>query len=80
MAEATITGVAVCAGGEHVTLRLTVGANNFDFRYDMEELVGGIGADDRRQAVLTIAKFHCTGMTKAQARTALAGGVDVVTS
>lgn len=80
MAEATITGIAVCAGGEHVTLRLTVGANNFDFVYAMDELTGGISAEDRRQATLIMAKFHCTGMNKSQARTALAGGIDVVTS
>lgn len=80
MATATITGISVCAGGEHVTLRLTIGANNFNFRYDMEELTGGIPMDDRRLATLIMAKFHCTGMTKAQARTALQGGIDVVTS
>lgn len=80
MAEATITGIAVCGGGEHVTLRLTVGANNFDFTYETAELIGGISADDRRQATLIMAKFHCIGMNKSQARTALAGGVDVVTS
>jgi hypothetical protein len=79
MASATITGVHVCGGGEHVVLRLTVGAQNFDFSYEMDELIGGIPPDDRRLATLVIAKFHCTGMTKAQARTALAGGVDVET-
>ena len=80
MANATITGVAQCAGGDHVTLRLTVGAQNFDFVYHLDELLGGIPPDDRALATLVISKFHCTGMTKQQARTALAGGVDVVTT
>ena len=80
MATATITGVHQCGGGEHVVLRLTIGANNFDFNYDMEDIIGGIPEEHRRLATLVIAKFHCSGMTKAQSRSALAAGVDVVTS
>ncbi len=81
MASATITGIAQCDGGEHVTLRLTIGAQNFDFAYTMDEMLGGIPSEDRREAMLIMAKFHCSGMTKAQARTELVSpGISVVTS
>lgn len=81
MANATITMQAVCAGGEHVTVRLTVGAQNFDFVYDVSELNQAITAEERRQAVSIITRFHCGGMTKAGAKAELQSpGISVVTS
>jgi hypothetical protein len=81
LASATITLQSVCAGGDHVTLRLTVGAQTFDFHYGIDELRENISTDDRREAVRTITRFHCGGMTKAQAKAELQGtGISVATS
>lgn len=81
MASASITLQSVCDGGDHVKLRLTVGANTFDFDYNIDELRQSITAEDRREAVLTITRFHCSGMTKAQAKTELESpGIQVTTS
>lgn len=81
MASATITLQAVCDGGDHATLRLTVGANTFDFTYEVDELRAGISAEQRREVVATIVRFHCGGMSKAQAKAELQnGGISVSTS
>lgn len=81
MATAAITLQSVCAGGDHVKLRLTVGAQSFDFNYDVDELREPITAEQRRDAVSIITRFHCGGMTKAQAKTELTSpGISVVTS
>lgn len=81
MATATITMQSVCAGGDHVTVRLTVGAQNFDFNFGVDELRDPITADDRRLATSIMTRFHCQGMTKAQARAELQSpGISVVTS
>ena len=81
MASATITLQSVCAGGDHVNVRLTVGAQNFDFNYGIDELRETITPEERRLATSVIARFHCQGMTKAQAKTELTSpGISVVTS
>lgn len=81
MATGTIVLQSICAGGEHATVRLTVGAQNFDFTYGVGELDDPITAADRREAVKTIVRFHCGGMTAAQTRTELQSpGISVVTS
>lgn len=81
MATAAITLQSVCAGGDHVKLRLTVGAQSFDFNYDVDELREPITAEQRRDAVSIITRFHCGGMTKAKAKTELTSpGISVVTS
>ena len=81
MATATITLQSVCAGGNHVTVRLTVGAQNFDFTYMIDELDNPITAEERRLATSIITRFHCQGMTAAQAKAELVSpGISVVTS
>ena len=71
MATATISLQSVCAGGDHVTVRLTVGAQNFDYGYEISELNEPITAEQRKDAVSVITRFHCGGMTKAQAKAEL---------
>lgn len=81
MAAATITLQSVCAGGDHVVVRLTVGAQNFDFAYTISDLNNAITPEERQLATSIIARFHCGGMTKAQAKTELTSpGISVVTS
>lgn len=81
MATGTITSLSVCPGGEHLNVRLAVGAQNFDFSYEIDELRAAITTDDRRAAVLAMIKFHCGGMTKVAARAQLASpGISVVTT
>lgn len=80
MATATIIRQAICAGGDHVTLRLTVGANTFDFMYDVTDLSLPITAEQRKEAVSVITRFHTGGMTKAQVRTAVQNGITVTTA
>ena len=81
MATATISLQSVCAGGDHVTVRLTVGAQNFDYAYNVDELREAISSEQRKDAVLTIMRFHCGGMTKAQAKAELQSpGIAVSTS
>jgi len=81
MATATITLQSVCDGGDHVVLRLTVGANTFDYSYHVDELREVITEEQRRKAVSIITRFHCGGMTKAQAKAELqAPGIAVSTS
>lgn len=73
--------VSVCAGGDHVTIRLTAGVQTFDFTYSIDELRESITAEQRREAVSVITRFHCQGMNKAQAKAELAApGINVVTS
>lgn len=81
MASGTIVMQSVCAGGDHVVVRLTVGAQNFDFNFSVDELDQPITAAERRDAVSIITRFHCGGMTKAQTKTELTSpGISVVTS
>ncbi len=81
MASATITLQSVCAGGDHVVLRLTVGAQTFDFNYNIDDLNDPITPEERQQAVSIITRFHCGGMTKAQAKTELTSpGISVSTT
>ena len=80
MATATISLQSVCAGGGHAVLRLTVGAQTFDYSYNMDDLREPITAEQRKEAVSVITRFHCGGMTKAQAATELQSpGISVVT-
>lgn len=80
MASATITGLSVCDGGEHVTLRTSInGGSAFNESFTVTELRQPISADERRTAVSVMARFHCQNMTKAQAWADLVAGVDVVT-
>lgn len=81
MASGTITLQSVCAGGDHVSVRLTVGAQTFDYNYLIDDLNAPITAEDRRLAVSVITRFHCGGLTKAQAKAELQSpGISVVTS
>jgi hypothetical protein len=81
MATATITTLGTCAGGDHVRIRFTVGANNFDYDYLIEELNEPISPEQRRIAISVFTRFHCTGMTKAETKTELQPpGISVVTS
>jgi hypothetical protein len=82
MATATITLQSVCgAGGEHCIIRLTVGANNFDFTFAISDLNNPITADERQLATSIITRFHCGGMTKLEAKAELQPpGISVVTS
>lgn len=82
MATATITSVSYCPGGDHAVLRLTVGAQNFDFTFHVDEIVGlQITNVERRELLRLMAGFHCFGMTKAQTKAELASpGISVVTS
>ncbi len=80
MASATISLLSVCAGGEHVNVRLTVGANDFDFSYEVSELLETITAAERRQVTSIMSRFHCQGLTKAQAKAELLAGIQVTTA
>lgn len=81
MATATITLQSVCAGGDHLVMRLTIGANNFDYNVTDDEVRATITPAERRAAMLTMARFHCQGMTRAQAKAELdPPGISVVTS
>ncbi len=81
MASATITLQSICAGGEHCVVRLTVGAQDFDFNFPISELNNPISAEERKAATSIIARFHCGGLTKAQAKTELQSpGIAVSTS
>lgn len=81
MATAAITLQSVCAGGDHCVVRLTVGAQSFDFPFNIDELNLPITADERRNAVSIITRFHCGGMTKVEAKAELQSpGISVVTS
>lgn len=81
MASATITLQSVCAGGDHIVLRLTIGAQNFDFPFGVDELRQAISAEERKEAVSVITRFHCGGMTKAQAKAELQSpGIAVTTA
>lgn len=81
MSTATIHQQAICAGGDHITLRLTVGANTFDFVYDVTDLTSPITAEERKMAVSVMTRFHCGGMSKTAAKAELQSpGISVVTS
>jgi len=81
MATATISLQSVCSGGEHCVVRLTVGAQNFDFSYPISELNNAITPEERRLATSIITRFHCGGMTKVQAKAELQSpGIAVSTS
>lgn len=81
MASATITLLNVCSGGEHVNVRLAVGAQNFDFSFPISDLIVPISAEERQIVTSVITRFHCQGLTKAQAKTELTSpGISVVTS
>lgn len=81
MASATITLLGVCPGGDHVNVRLTAGGQDFDFWYEIGELNNPITADERKSACSIITRFHCQGLTKAQAKAELQSpGISVVTS
>ena len=71
MATATISLISICDGGEHCVVRLTVGANNFDYTYPVSELNDPIISEQRKDAVSVITRFHCGGMTKAQTKAEL---------
>ncbi len=80
MASATISLLSACAGGEHVNVRLTVGANNFDFSFAIDQLRDAITAEERQLVTSVMARFHCQGMTKAEAKTELQAGIQVTTA
>ena len=81
MASATIVLKSVCAGGDHVVVTLTVGAQSFDYNYDISELNEPITPEQRKLAVSVITRFHCGGMTKAETKTELQPpGIAVATS
>lgn len=81
MASATIVGTGVCAGGNHVSTRTTVGAQTWDFQWTADELLQVLNDDEVKIATLLLARLHCRGMTKAQAKAELVSpGISVVTS
>ncbi len=81
MASATITLQSVCAGGDHVVVRRTIGGNSVDFSFSVDQLREPITQVDQREALQTIIRFHCQGMTKAEAKAELEPpGISVVTS
>lgn len=80
MSVADINLQEICGGGNHITLRLTVGAQTFDFPYMTDEVLGPIDQDMRRTFVLVASRFHCLGMTNAEARAAMQAGITVTTS
>lgn len=81
MASATIVSTAICAGGDHVTTRTTIGASTFDYVWQIDDLRQALSADDVKTATSIMARFHCQGMTKAQAKAELVSpGISVVTS
>ena len=82
MASLTIISTAICSGGEHVTIQTAiVGGPTFSATYQVDELRAALTLEEAKAASLTLARWHCTGMTKAQAKTALTTpGILVVTS
>lgn len=81
MASATIISTAICAGGEHVSTRTTIGAQTFDYQWTVDELRQALSTEDVKTATNIMMRFHCQGMTKAQAKAELVSpGISVVTS
>lgn len=80
MATANILLQNACAGGNHITLQLTIGANTFNYQFLADDLIVALSDEDRQRATLAMAKFHCRGMTRAEARTALMSGITVTTT
>jgi hypothetical protein len=81
MATVNITFISVCDGGDHLQIGVQVGLGQTrTFSYTVDELRGAIPLEDIRNAALLLMRLHCGGMTKAQARTELQAGIQVVTS
>lgn len=81
MATATIISTGVCAGGNHLGTRTTIGAQNFDHTWLIDDLRVALTAEDVYLATSILTRFHCQGMTKAQAKAELVSpGISVVTS
>jgi hypothetical protein len=81
MAAALIKLQSACAGGEHVVIRLTIGANNTDFNYQADDFVGPIASfEEKRVFALILSRWHCQGMTRAQMKAELQNGIDVTTA
>ncbi len=80
MASATISLLSVCTGGEHVNVRLAVGANDFDFSFEVAELLVAISPEERKQVTSIMSRFHCQGLTKVQAKAELLAGIQVTTA
>ena len=81
MATAIITMTAACAGGNHltVTVRINGGAIR-TFGYSVDDMREPITTEAIQDTELLMARFHCAGMTRAQAKTALQAGITVATS
>ena len=83
MANATIVLLAACDGGAgvHCSVRTTIGGNNFDFSYHVDELRDTITPEERREVIRNFIRFHCFNMTGAETKQELQPpGISVVTS
>lgn len=82
MASATIVFNSACPGGAHISLDVTINAGQTrTFSYTADEVRSAISVAEIREVALTMAKFHCGGMTRAQAKAELdPPGISVSTS
>lgn len=77
MATATITLTDICAGGNHLTFTVAVGARSKTRVLLLDHLLGQVTDDELDVAIGVIAKLIRSGRTAAQARTILQTGVSI---
>lgn len=77
MANATITLTNVCAGGEHWTFRVAVGAQNFDRVINRDDALGEITDEDKLIFLRVLLRLKKIGLTNAQVRALFENGVTV---
>lgn len=77
MASVTAQLVAVCAGGDHATVRMTKGAQTRDVPMLVSDLRGPITAEDIETFVRVAFRLLAEGKTGAQFKTAAQAGVTV---
>lgn len=81
MATAVISLNSICAGGGHVHLNLQVnGGQTRVLQFDADEIRRNFTLEEIETAAIVLARFHCMGMTRAEARNALQAGVTVTTA
>lgn len=77
MASVTIQVTAVCAGGDHATVRLTKGAQARDVTMLVPDLRSAITQDDIEAFCKVALKLHSEGKTLAQFKASVQAGVTV---
>lgn len=80
MATLTFSNASVCAGGDHLSLDVSVnGGASRRVTYLVTDLRAVFSAEDREALALNVLKLHCMGRTAAQVRSEFQAGSVVVT-